>query len=102
MPLTKFQADLDYFNDSDERVAKAYDDDARLLASENYSLKIEIRQPGYIRAQVSKNKNTTKIEWAHDSEKEKKFISPLSKMKKGSDYQLHFGRPGGVLPLLEV
>lgn len=63
----RFSNDLDYFNDSDIRVAKAFEDDSSLLKRNGYQISIEITQPGYIRATVSKRHSKTKIEWAHDS-----------------------------------
>lgn len=63
----RYSNDLDYFHDSVERVASAFNQDHELLTNVGYNLKIELSQPGYIKAIVSKNDNKTKIEWAHDS-----------------------------------
>ncbi len=63
----RFSNDLDYFHDSIERVASAFEADKKLLESKNYAIEIDLKQPGYIRAQVIKGKHSTKIEWAHDS-----------------------------------
>jgi predicted nucleotidyltransferase component of viral defense system len=59
--------DLDYFHDSETRVAEAFASDRATLESEGVALEIEISQPGYIRAVVSEAEDATKIEWAHDS-----------------------------------
>lgn len=63
----RFSNDLDYFNDSDLRVAESFQKDQQTLKKSNYELEIEIRQPGYIRAIVSKAGQATKVEWAHDT-----------------------------------
>jgi len=63
----RYSNDLDYFHDSEERVAKAFEDDLQLLKKSSFSLQVEVRLSGYIRAQVSKAKGSTKVEWAHDS-----------------------------------
>jgi hypothetical protein len=64
----RYSNDLDYFHDSVERVASAFEADRRLLEAHSYQLMIEIKQPGYIRAQVEREGQSTKIEWAHDSD----------------------------------
>ncbi len=63
----RYSNDLDYFHDSVERVATAFDDDSSLLRKKGYELQIDMNQPGYIRAMVKKGDAATKIEWAHDS-----------------------------------
>lgn len=57
----RFSNDLDYFNDSDQLVAEAYENDQRTLIDAGYSLKLEIRQPGYIRVLVRKKKKVQKL-----------------------------------------
>jgi len=81
----RYSNDLDYFNDSDERVADAYEQDSLLLKQNGYLLEIEIRQPGYIRAIVSKSQESTKVEWAHDSAW--RFMPAIKSDACG--YQLH-------------
>jgi hypothetical protein len=67
-PNTKrFSRDLDYFHDSEARVAEAFATDARLLESDGYAIGVELNQAGYIRAIVGKNDEATKIEWSRDS-----------------------------------
>lgn len=63
----RFSQDLDYFHDSDRRVAEAFAADENLLREAKFALQIEIRQPGYIRARVSNSKEVTKIEWSYDT-----------------------------------
>ena len=66
----RYSQDLDYFHDSEVRVAKAYEADLQLLKKEGIELTVEMHQPGYIRA-IARPRNggndATKIEWAHDS-----------------------------------
>ena len=64
---TRYSNDLDYFHDSVERVASAYADDERTLRASGHLVAGEIRLPGYIRATVSRDGASTKVEWAHDS-----------------------------------
>jgi hypothetical protein len=63
----RFSHDLDYFHDSEARVASAFEADRSLLEENGYSLVQDLNQAGYIRALVRKGKDTTKVEWAHDS-----------------------------------
>lgn len=64
----RYSNDLDYFHDSIERVAQAFEADQFDLVKKGYQISIEIKQPGYIRATVSDKNRVTKIEWAHDSD----------------------------------
>ena len=63
----RYSNDLDYFHDSEHRVAEAFADDRKLLEAHGYSLRVDLNQPGYIRAIVGLNEHSTKVEWAHDS-----------------------------------
>jgi len=63
----RYSLDLDYFHDSEIRVAEAYNADHRLLTEVGIELSIEMRQPGYIRVIARQGMEATKIEWAHDS-----------------------------------
>lgn len=64
---TRFSRALDYFHDSEGRVAEAFDADRRLLDEKGYSVDVDLNLPGYIRAIVSKSTDATKVEWARDS-----------------------------------
>jgi hypothetical protein len=64
----RYSNDLDYFHDSDARVASAFADDSKALVAAGYEIELEISQPGYLRATVRKGGESTKVEWAHDSE----------------------------------
>jgi hypothetical protein len=63
----RFSEDLDYFHDSEERVASAFAEDSKLLKEKGYNCKVELSLPGYIRALVNDKTSTTKVEWAFDS-----------------------------------
>jgi hypothetical protein len=63
----RFSQDLDYFHDSAERVASAYEADRLTLVGHGYAVDPEITQPGYIRALARRDRDATKVEWAQDS-----------------------------------
>jgi hypothetical protein len=63
----RYSDDLDYFHDSEERVAAAFAADSELLRQADYGLEVVLQQPGYVRAVVAKSDESTKVEWAHDS-----------------------------------
>ncbi len=57
----RYSQDLDYFHDSENEVAKAYALDSALLERENFEIKLQMRQPGYIRAIVKKTRKQLKL-----------------------------------------
>lgn len=63
----RFSDDLDFFYDSLERVATAYQSDRAQLDANGYSVTVEVSQPGFIRAIVSRGADATRVDWAHDS-----------------------------------
>jgi len=63
----RYSNDLDFFHDSAERVATAFGEDAKLLEEADYTLHVEISQPGFVRATVASGERATRIDWAHDS-----------------------------------
>lgn len=63
----RFSVDLDYFHDSEARVSSAFEQDRKLLIKNSYQCVIEMNQPGYLRCLVKRDKQATKVEWAHDS-----------------------------------
>ena len=81
----RYSQDLDYFHDSAERVASAYEDDRVTLADHGYLVDREIAQPGYIRALVRRGDDATKVEWAQDSTW--RFMPVMRSEEFG--YQLH-------------
>ncbi|MDA1082259.1 MAG: nucleotidyl transferase AbiEii/AbiGii toxin family protein [Gemmatimonadetes bacterium] len=63
----RFSDDLDFFHDSLERVATAYQSDLARLESSGYAVTLEVSQPGFIRAIVARGGDATRVDWAHDS-----------------------------------
>jgi hypothetical protein len=80
-----FSNDLDFFHDSEERVASAFDVDAALLRASGFAVKVELSQPGHIRALISRGDDSTRIDWAHDSAW--RFLPPVQDEEGG--YLLH-------------
>ncbi len=81
----RYSNDLDFFHDSEQRVDVAFSQDQQLLQENKYILNIELKRVGYIRAIISKNQESTKIEWAHDSAW--RFLPVLYSEDRG--YYLH-------------
>lgn len=81
----RYSRDLDFFHDSVERVAASFDHDAKLLAAAGCAVAVDLSQPGFIRARVSRDADTTRIDWAHDSAW--RFMPPVRDALGG--YVLH-------------
>ena len=81
----RFSNDLDYFHDSERRVAEAFGADRALLEEHGYSLQIDLNQPGFVRAVVVRGETATKVEWARDSSW--RFMPPVRDARVG--YLLH-------------
>lgn len=64
---TRYSNDLDFFHDSEERVATAFERDRAALAEAGYDVDVRLSQPGNVRAVVSKDGEATRVDWAHDS-----------------------------------
>lgn len=63
----RYSNDLDFFHDSVERVAAAFNDNRNQLEAAGYLVTIEISQPGFLRAIVERGGQATRVDWAHDS-----------------------------------
>lgn len=63
----RFSGDLDFFHDSVQRVATAFETDRALLSAAGFHLEVEISQPGFVRAIITRGPDATRIDWAHDS-----------------------------------
>lgn len=63
----RYSNDLDFFHDSEKRVAEAFAADRAALEKSGIRVSVELAQPGYIRAIAERGDDGTKIEWAHDS-----------------------------------
>jgi len=81
----RFSFDLDYFHDSIESVAIAFDLDMKRLSNEGYEVEILVTQPGFIQVLISKNNESTKVEWSHDTAW--RFLPVIKDESVG--YQLH-------------
>jgi hypothetical protein len=81
----RFSNDLDFFHDSEERVASAFAADAELLREAGFTVEVELSQPGHIRSLVSRGEESTRIDWAHDTAW--RFMPPVRDDQGG--YLLH-------------
>ena len=63
----RYSDDLDFFHDSEARVAAAFAADRVRLSGAGYALEVEVSQPGFIRAVVSRGNDATRVDWAHDT-----------------------------------
>ncbi len=63
----RYSDDLDFFHDSEQRVAAAFAADRGHLESAGYAVHVELSQPGFIRAVVGRAGDATRVDWAHDS-----------------------------------
>lgn len=63
----RYSNDLDYFHDSETRVASAFTTDRLTLEAAGCRVDVQLNQPGFIRALVARGGEATKVEWAHDT-----------------------------------
>jgi hypothetical protein len=63
----RYSDDLDFFHDSEARVAAAFAADRSRLEQLEYDVQVEASLPGFVRAVVSREEQATRIDWAHDS-----------------------------------
>jgi hypothetical protein len=63
----RYSDGLDFFHDSEARVARAFAADRERLAHAGYALDLELSLPGYVRAVVRMGDDATRVDWAHDS-----------------------------------
>lgn len=64
---TRYSDDLDFFHDSEARVASAFAQDRKTLEDAGYDVDVELVLPGFVRAMVRKGDGATRVDWAHDS-----------------------------------
>jgi hypothetical protein len=64
---SRYSDDLDFFHDSEERVATAFAADRERLELAGYLVDVEQSLPGFIRAVVRREDEATRVDWAHDS-----------------------------------
>ena len=63
----RYSDDLDFFHDSEPRVASAFSADRDRLQQAGYAVAVEAALPGFVRALVSRDDQVTRVDWAHDS-----------------------------------
>jgi len=63
----RYSEDLDFFHDSEARVASAFAADRARLEDGGYQVKVELSLPGFVRAVVRRGADATRVDWAHDS-----------------------------------
>lgn len=63
----RYSNDLEFFHDSEARVASTFAADRARLNALGYTIKVELSQPGFIRAIVRHGADETRVDWAHDS-----------------------------------
>jgi hypothetical protein len=64
----RFSSDIDIFHDLEERVAEAANADAALLANNGFVVQWLRREPGLHAAVAQRRGETTRLEWARDSD----------------------------------
>jgi hypothetical protein len=62
----RYSNDLDDFQDSVERVRTAFAADRARLEASGFVVEVSVEQAGFARAVVSKARDATKVDWAHD------------------------------------
>ena len=64
---TRYSDDLDFFHDSEARVARAFAADRERLMRAGHAVDVELSLPGFVRAVVRRGDDATRVDWAHDS-----------------------------------
>ena len=64
---TRYSDDLDFFHDSEARVASAFARDRETLERGGYTVEVEFVLPGFVRTVVRRDEDATRVDWAHDS-----------------------------------
>jgi len=64
---TRYSDDLDFFHDSEARVASAFAADRLTLQHAGHAVDVELSLPGFVRAVVHRGGQATRVDWAHDS-----------------------------------
>ncbi len=63
----RYSDDLDFFHDTEARVASAFAADRERLVHAGYVVDVELSLPGFVRAVVRKGEHVTRVDWAYDS-----------------------------------
>ncbi len=59
--------DLDIFHDTEQAVASGWDADRHALEDQGFSVKVLRERPSYVEAEVSRDRQVLRMEWARDS-----------------------------------
>jgi hypothetical protein len=62
---TRVSDDLDFFHDSEARVASAFAGDRGHLEHAGYDVRVALTLPGFVRATVGREDEATRVDWAH-------------------------------------
>ncbi len=81
----RYSNDLDFFHDSSEVVKVAFEKDLESLKQNAIEVIVSLKLDGFIRCEVRKGEDRTKIEWAHDSAW--RFMPPV--YREDSGFMLH-------------
>jgi len=82
----RFSDDIDYFHDGTDITQKTYDADRHLLHRSGYSVIPLTEAPGFVRAIVSRDEESVKVDWAHEAAWH--FFAPLPDPEFG--FRLHW------------
>ncbi len=63
----RYSDDLDFFHDSEARVASAFAADRARLERARCTVELELALPGFVRAVVRRGDGATRVDWARDS-----------------------------------
>jgi hypothetical protein len=63
----RYSDDLDFFHDSEARVAAAFASDRERLRRAGHTVEVAFSLPGFVRATVRRGAEATRVDWAHDS-----------------------------------
>lgn len=63
----RISRDIDLFHDTEEAVEASWEADSSVLLKASYSLQVFRQRPGFVEAEVSKDTDVIRMEWARDS-----------------------------------
>ena len=69
----RMSADIDIFHDREDRVARAGEEDATTLKAADFKVDWQRRQPTFYQAIVSRDGESTRLEWVLESVREPSF-----------------------------
>jgi len=63
----RYSADLDFFHTTANAANEAFERDANALRLRGWQVEIDAQFPGFVKARVSDQNETTEIDWSHES-----------------------------------